>query len=94
MTTTGDQLTSLSDIVQTVEVKFRDEKVGSLTDKDTTRTLYSVPRDAYVVHVDEGEESWLETNDGQGVCEAMLGTFIPQLAEACVGEQVFPQKFR
>jgi hypothetical protein len=47
-----------------------------------------------VVHVDEGEESWLETNDGQGVSEAMLGTCIPQLAEACVGEQVFPQKFR
>ncbi len=88
MTTTGDQLTSLSDIVQTVEVKVRDEKVGSLSDNDTTHMLYSVPGDAYVVHVDEGEESWLETNDGQGLSEAMLGTFFPQLAEACVGEQV------
>ncbi len=88
MTATVEQLTSLSDTVQTVEVKFRDEKVGSLTDKDTTHTLYRVAGDAYVVHVDEGEESWLETNDGQGLSEAMLGTFFPQLAEACVGEQV------
>ena len=93
MTTTVEQLTSLSDSVQTVEVKFRDEKVGSLTDKDT-HTLYRVPGDAYVAHVDEGEESWLETNHGQGLSEAMLGMFFPQLAEACVSEQVFPHKFR
>jgi hypothetical protein len=95
VTTTGEQLTSISDTVQTVEVKFQGEKVGSLTDKDATYTLYSVPPgDLYVVNVDEGEESWLETNGGQGLSEAMLGTFFPQLAEAFVGEQVFPHKFR
>ena len=74
--------------------QFQGEKVGSLTDKDATYTLYSVADDLYVVHVEEGEESWLETNGGQGLSEAMLGTFFPQLAEAFVGEQAFPHKFR
>jgi hypothetical protein len=78
---------------QAVEIKFQGEKVGSLTDKDATYTLYSVADDLYVVNVDEGEESWLETNGGQGLSEAMLGTFFPQLAKDFVGEQVFPHKF-
>ena len=94
MTITAEQLTGTSDTVQTVEVTFQGEKVGSHTDKNATCTLYRVPPgDLYVVHVDEGEESWLETNGGQGLSEAMLGTFFPQLAEAFVGEQVFPHKF-
>ena len=80
----------------TVDVQFEGEQVGSHTDKDTTYTLYSIPDsvgdDLYVVHVDEGEESWLETNGGQGLSEGMLGTFFPQLAEAHVGERVYPHK--
>jgi hypothetical protein len=83
---------------QTVEIKFQGEQVGSHTDKSTTYTLYSVPdsvpEDLYVVHVDKGDESWLETNRGQGLSEGMLGTFFPQLAEAFVGDQVSPHKFR
>jgi hypothetical protein len=79
---------------QTVEVKFQGERVGALTDKNTTYTLYSVPDDLYVVHIDEGDESWLETYGGQGLSEGMLGTFFPQLAEAFVGEQGSPHKFR
>jgi hypothetical protein len=83
---------------QTVDVKFQGEQVGSYTDKHTTYTLYSLPNsapdDLYVVHVDEGDESWLETNGGQGLSEGMLGTFFPQLAEAFVGERVFPHKHR
>jgi hypothetical protein len=80
---------------QTVEVKFEGEQVGSYTDKkNTIYTLYSVPDDVYVVHVDEGDESWLETNGGQGLSEGMLGTFFPQLAEAFVGEPVYPHNFR
>ena len=78
---------------QTVEVTFQGEQVASHTDKNTTYTLYSVPSvsdDLYVVHVDEGDESWLETNGHQGLSEGMLGTFFPQLAEAFVGERVFP----
>jgi len=76
---------------QTVEVTFQGEQVGSHTDrKNTTYTLYSVLDDLYVVHVDEGDESWLETNGHQGLSEGMLGTFFPQLAEAFVGERVFP----
>src|SRR5215203_6264613 len=84
---------------QTVEIKFQGEQVGSHTDKkNTTYTLYSLrdslPDDVYVVHVDEGDESWLETNGGQGLSEGMLGTFFPHLAEAFVGDQVSPHKFR
>jgi hypothetical protein len=78
---------------QTVEVTFQGELVGSCTDQNTTYTLYSVPHDLYVVHVDEGDESWLETNGGQGLSEGMLGTFFPQLAEAYVGERVYPHKY-
>jgi hypothetical protein len=83
---------------QTVQVKFQGEEIGSHSDKNTTYTLYSVPDsvpdDLYVVHVDEGDESWLETNGGQGLSEGMLGTFFPQLAEAFVGEPVYPHNFR
>jgi hypothetical protein len=75
---------------QTVEVKFQGEQVGSYTDKDTSYTLYSVPDDLYVVYVDEGDESWLETHGGQGLSEGMLVTFFPQLAEACGVERVLP----
>jgi hypothetical protein len=81
---------------QTVEVTFEGEQVGSYTDKNTTYTLYSLPNsapdDLYVVHVDEGDGSWLETNGHQGLSEGMLGTFFPQLAEAFVGERVSPHK--
>jgi hypothetical protein len=83
---------------QTVEIKFQGERVGSHTDSNTTYTLYSVPDsvpdDLYVVHVDEGDASWLETNGGQGLSEGMLGTFFPQLAEACVGERVYPHRYQ
>jgi hypothetical protein len=75
---------------QTVEVKFEGEQVGSYTDKNTSFTLYSVAGDLYVVYVDEGDESWLETNGGQGLSEGMLVTFFPQLAEACGVERVLP----
>jgi hypothetical protein len=75
---------------QTVEVKFEGEQVGSYTDKDTSYTLYSVAGDLYVVYVDEGDESWLETNGGQGLSEGMLVTFFPQLSEACGVERVLP----
>jgi hypothetical protein len=78
---------------QTVEVTFQGEQVGTHTDQNTTYTLYRVPQDLYVVHVDEGDESWLETNGGEGLSEGMLGTFFPQLAEALVGERVYPHKF-
>jgi hypothetical protein len=79
---------------QTVEIKFQGEQVGSHTDKTTTYTLYSVDDDLYMVHVDEGDESWLETNGHQGLSEGMLGTFFPQLAEAFVGERVLPHRNR
>lgn len=75
---------------QTVEIKFEGEQVGSYTDNNTTYTLYSVSDDLYVVHVDEDDESWLETNGRQGLSEAMLWTFFPQVAEALVGERVSP----
>jgi hypothetical protein len=79
---------------QTVKVQFQGEQVGSYTDKNTTYTLYSLPDDLYVVHVDEGDESWLETNGGRGLSEGMLGTFFPQLAQACGVERVSPHDKR
>jgi hypothetical protein len=94
VTATGEQLTGRSDTIQTVEVKFEGEQVGSRTDKNATYTLYRIPDDRYVVHVDEGDESWLETNGGQGLSEGMLGTFFPQLAEDFVGERVSPHDKR
>ena len=75
---------------QTVEVMFEGEQVGSHSDKDTTYTLYSVGDDLYMVHVDAGDEKWLETNGSQGLSKAMIGTFFPQLAEACGIEQAPP----
>ena len=47
-----------------------------------------------MVHVDEGDESWLETNGGQGMSEGMIGTFFPQLAEACDVDWVSPHDKR
>ena len=79
---------------QTVEVKFEGEQLCNYTDKDATYTLYSVGDDLYVVHVDKGDESWLETNGGQGLSKEMLKTFFPQLAEEFVGEPVLPHKYR
>ena len=79
---------------QTVEVQFQGEQVGSHTDENTTYTLYSVPADLCVVHVDAGDESWLETNGGQGLSEGMVSTFFPQLAEACGVERVLPHDKR
>jgi hypothetical protein len=83
---------------QTVQAKFQGEQAGSYNDKHTTYTLNSVPDsvpdDLYVVHADEGYESWLETNGGRGLSEGMLGTFFPQLAETFVGERVFPHNKR
>jgi hypothetical protein len=79
---------------QTVEVKFEGAQVGSYTDNNTTYTLYSVPGNLYVVHVDEVDESWLETNSEQGLSEGMVGTFFPQLAEASGVGRVFPHDKR
>ena len=77
-----------------VEVQFEGEQVGSHTEKDTAYTLYNVGGDLYMVHVDTGDEKWLETNGSQGLSKAMIGTFFPQLAEACGIEQVFPHDKR
>ncbi len=79
---------------QTVEVKFEGEQVGNHTDKNATYTLYSVPDDLYVVHVDGGDESWLETNGYQGLSEEMLETIFPRLAKDFVGGRVFPPNKR
>ena len=79
---------------QTVEVQYQGEPVGSHTHKNTTKKLYNVGDELYVVHVGEGDESWLETNGGQGLSKGMIWTFFPELAEAFVGDGVFPHKYR
>ena len=77
-----------------VEVHFEGEQLGSHTEKDTTYTLYNVGGDLYMVHVDAGDEKWLETNGGQGLSEGMIWTFFPLLAEACSIEQASPHDKR
>ena len=67
---------------QIVEVKFQGEQVGSHTDSSATYTLYRVPGDMYVVHIDEGKEAWLETGGGRGLEGQQVGTFFPELAAA------------
>ena len=67
---------------QTVEIKFQGELVGSHTDAGATYTLYLVPGDLYVVHVDKGEESWLESMGGKGFTDAQVKTFFSELATA------------
>ena len=67
---------------QIVEVKFQGEQVGSHTDSSATYALYRVPGDMYVVHIDEGEEAWLETGGGRGLEGQQVGTFFPELAAA------------
>ncbi len=67
---------------QIVEVKFQGEQVGSHTDSSATYTLYRVPGDMYVVHIDEGEEAWLETGGTRGLEGQQVGTFFPELAAA------------
>jgi hypothetical protein len=67
---------------QTVEVRFKGELVGSYSEYGATYTLYRVPDDMYVVHIDKGDESWLETHGGRGLNEGMVRTFFPELAAA------------
>ena len=67
---------------QVVEVRFQGEVVGTHSDEGATYTLYRVPGDVYVVHVDKGEEVWLETAGDRGLKEQQVGTFFPELAAA------------
>lgn len=66
---------------QVVEVRFQGQEVGSYDDSAATYTLYQVPGGLYVVHVDQGEEAWLETGGGRGLEGQQVGTFFPELAE-------------
>ena len=68
--------------LQTVEVRFQGEEVGSHTGSSATYTLYRVPGDLYIVHVEKGEEAWLETRGGQGLTKGQVGTFFRALADA------------
>jgi hypothetical protein len=67
---------------QVVEVRFQGEEVSSHTDESATYTLYRVPGSAYVVHVDKGEEAWIESGGGRGLEVQQVGTFFPELAVA------------
>ncbi len=48
----------------------------------TTYTLYLVPGNLYVVHVDKGEESWLESMGGKGFTDAQVKMFFSKPAAA------------
>lgn len=67
---------------QTVEVKFQGEQVGSYDAGSASYTLYRVPGAAYVIHVVQGDESWLETMGGNGLTDGQVKTYFPRLAAA------------
>jgi hypothetical protein len=65
---------------QVVEVRFQGEVVCTHSDDGATYTLYRVPGEVYIVHVDKGEDAWLETGGTRGLEGQQVATFFPELA--------------
>jgi hypothetical protein len=66
----------------TVEVKFAGEKLATATDEVSTNTLYRRPDGLYLVHIDEGNEAWLENGRGEGLEAWQVRKLFPELATA------------
>jgi hypothetical protein len=66
--------------IHTVEVRFRGEKLATATGKVSTNTLYRRPDGLYLVHMDEGDEAWLEDGHGDGLEEWQVRRFFPELS--------------
>ena len=74
--------------MQTVEIRFRGEKLATHIDGADVFTLYRTPEGLYRVHIDEGEGglAWLESGHyGTGLTEAQLRRVFPEF-EATVLE--------
>ncbi len=64
---------------QTVTVRFAGELVGYHADEVASYALYRTPEGRYFVHIDEGEEAWLETGLGDGLEERQARRLFPEL---------------
>jgi len=78
--------------LQTVEVRFRGEKLATVTLEEGVYTLYRTPSGSYFVHYDEGEEgAYLVTGLSaakpvghlrEGISEAQVRRNWPELLSA------------
>ncbi len=64
---------------QTALVRFSGELVGYHADEVVSYALYRTPEGRFKVHVDQGEEAWLETGLGDGLEEHKARRLFPEL---------------
>ncbi len=64
---------------QTVFVRFAGELVGYHADEGARYALYRTPEGRYLVHIDEGDEAWLEVGLGDGLEEHKARWLFPEL---------------
>ncbi len=64
---------------QAVTVRFAGELVGDHADDVARYALYRTPEGRYLVHIDEGDEAWLETSLGDGLEEHKARWLFPEL---------------
>ncbi len=64
---------------QTVLVKFDGELVGYHADDVARYALYRTTEERYLVHIDEGDEAWLEAGLGDGLEEHKARWLFPEL---------------
>ncbi len=65
-----------------VAVKFAGEKLATSTNEVSTNTLYRRPDGLYLIHIDEGDEAWLENGRGDGLEEWQVRRLFPELVGA------------
>lgn len=71
--------------LQRVEVRFRGERLTTVTEASGVYSLFRTPEGGYIVHTDEGEgkEAWLEAGrDGRGLTEIQVRALWSELYEA------------
>ncbi len=64
---------------QTVFVRFAGELVGYHADEVARYAIYRTPEGRYLVHIDEGDEAWLEAGLGDGLEEHKARWLFPEL---------------
>ncbi|MDP9457127.1 MAG: hypothetical protein M3Q60_15425 [Actinomycetota bacterium] len=64
---------------QTALVRFAGELVGFYVDDAARYAVYRTPEGRYLVHIDEGDEAWLEAGLGDGLEEHKARRLFPEL---------------
>ncbi len=64
---------------QTVMARFAGELVGYHADEGARYALYRTTEGRFKVHIDEGEEAWLEAGLGDGLEERQARRLFPEL---------------